>query len=82
MPPQLEVILFALLSVAGVVATHYLVRKAARKFGRSVRSLVRPSIRLLLRPILTVYYRRKVIQQIQADREAKVLPPLENQHIL
>jgi len=81
-PPQLEVILFALLSVAGVAATHYLVRKAGRKFGRSVRSVVRPSIRLFVRPILTVYYRRKVIQQVQADRKAKGLPPLENQHIL
>jgi hypothetical protein len=75
---QLEVPLFALLSVAFLVGTHYLLRKTARKFGPVV---VRPIIQSL-RPILTVYYRRKVIKQIQAERKAKGLPPLENLHIL
>jgi hypothetical protein len=78
-PRQLEVTLFALLSVALLVATHYLLRRTARKFGPVI---VRPIVRRLLRPILTIYYRRKVIKQIQAERKAKGLPPVENLHIL
>jgi hypothetical protein len=78
-PQQLEVILFALLSVTAFVATHYLLRKTVRKFGPSI---VRPFVRRVLRPILTVYYRRKVTKEIQAERKAKGHPPLENQHIL
>ena len=77
MPQQLEAILFAILSVALFVVTHYLLRKTGRKFGSVI---VRPLIRSF-RPILTIYYRRKVIKQIQANRKAKGLPPLENQHI-
>ena len=79
MPQQLEVILWALLSVALLVAMHYLLRKTVRKFAPPI---IRPLISRVLRPILTVYYRRKVIKQIQAERKAKGLPPLENQHIL
>ena len=79
MPQQLEMILWALLSVALLIATHYLLRKTVRKFAPHI---IRPLIRRVLRPILTVYYRRKVIKQIQAERKAKGLPPLENQHIL
>jgi hypothetical protein len=71
---QSEVVLFALVSAAFLVASHYLLRRAGKKLGRVI---VRP-----LRPILTIYYRRKVIKQVQADRKAKGLPPLENLHIL
>jgi hypothetical protein len=73
-PQQLEVILFALLSVALLVASHYLLRKTARKFGPVI-------IRPIVRPILAVYYRRKVIKQLQAERKTKGLPPLDNLHI-
>jgi len=78
-PQKLEVILFGLLSVAALLATHYVLGKTVRKLSSSV---VQPSILRVLRPILNVYYRRKLIQQIQTDRKAKGLPPLENQHIL
>jgi hypothetical protein len=78
-PQQLDVILWALLSVAVLVATHYLLRKTFRKFASPI---IRPLIRLVLRPILTIYYRRKVIKQVQAERKAKGLPPLENLRIL
>jgi len=54
-------------------------RKAGRKVGPVI---VRPIANSLVRPILTIYYRRKVIKQIQAERKAKGLPPLENEHIL
>jgi hypothetical protein len=77
-PQQLEVILFAILSVAVFVASHYLLRKAGRRTGQVI---VRPTVRPL-RPVLTIYYRRKVIKQIQAERKDKGLPPLENLRIL
>jgi hypothetical protein len=75
---QSEAVLFALLSVAFLVASHYLLRRGAKKFGQVI---VRPLVRSV-RPILTIYYRRKVIKQVQAERKAKGLPPLENLHIL
>ena len=75
---QSEAVLFALLSVAFLVASHYVVRRTARRFGQVI---VRPFV-CLVRPILTIYYRRKVIKQVQAERKAKGLPPLENLHIL
>ena len=78
-PNRLGEILLALLSVALLVASHYLLRKAGRKVGRFI---MRPVVNGLVRPILTIYYRRKVIKQIQAERKAKGLPPLENEHIL
>jgi hypothetical protein len=78
-PQQLEVTIFALGSVALLVATHYLWRRTVRKFGPII---IRPIVHHLIRPILTIYYRRKVIKQIQAERKAKGVPPLENQHTL
>jgi hypothetical protein len=78
-PRQLEVILSALLVVSVFFAIHYAVRKIAGTFSSRI---VRPIIRHVFRPILTLYYRRKVAKQIQADRKAKGLPPLENQNIL
>jgi hypothetical protein len=53
-------------------------RRGAKKFGQVI---VRPLVRSV-RPILTIYYRRQVIKQVQAERKAKGLPPLENLHIL
>ena len=74
---QLEGFLIAVASVALLLVTHYFLREAGRKIGRKVaRPLVRP-----LRPILTVYYRRKVIKQMQRERKEKGLPPLENPHL-
>jgi hypothetical protein len=71
---QLEGFLIAVASVALLLLTHYFIRETGRKIGRKIaRPMVRP-----LRPILTVYYRRKVIKQMRRERKAKGLPPLEN----
>jgi hypothetical protein len=71
---KLEGFLIAVGSVALLVAIHYLLRKASRKIGaKAAGTIVRT-----LRPILTAYYRRKIIKQVQRERKAKGLPPLEN----
>jgi len=55
-PQQLEVILFALLSVLVLVTIHYHLRRTARKFGPVM-------AHCLIRPILTIYYRRTASKQ-------------------
>ena len=65
----------ALVSVALLIATHYLLRKTIRK---NAPKIVRPIVERFLRPLLTIYYRRKVTNQIQAERKAGGMPLLEN----
>jgi hypothetical protein len=74
MTEQIGLALLAISSVAILVLSHYLIRKLGRKIGGQIgRTLGR-----LLRPVFTLYYRRKVVKQMQADRKAKGLPPIEN----
>ncbi len=69
-----DAILFIVL-VALLIVPHYLLGKASRKYGPGI---VRPIVNRLFRPILTIYYRRKVIREAEDERKAKGLPPLEN----
>jgi hypothetical protein len=69
-----DAILFIAL-VALLIVPHYLLRKASRKYGPGI---VRRIVSRCFRPILTIYYRRKVIRQMEDERKAKGLPPLEN----
>ena len=69
----MEAILVVLFTLALLIGPHYLLRRVVRRLGPKI---IRPAIQPL-RPILTFYYRRKVIRQIQAERKAQGLPPLD-----
>ena len=73
----MEAILVVLFTLALLIAPHYLLRRVVRRLGPKI---IRPAIRPL-RPILTFYYRRKVIRQIQAERKAQGLPPLDIRYL-
>jgi len=53
---------------------HFFLRETVRRVAPKI---MRPAVRSF-RPVLTVYYRRKVMKQMQRERKAKGLPPLEN----
>ena len=53
-------------------------RRAGRRLGRLVGSVLRSP----LRAVLTLYYRRKAVRQLQEQRRKQGLPPLENTDLL
>jgi hypothetical protein len=77
-PKLPDAILFIALVALLIVLPHYLIRKVSRKYGPKV---VRSVMNRSFRPILTIYFRRKVTRQIQDERKANGLPPLENPHV-
>jgi hypothetical protein len=54
-----------------------LAKMGARRVGRTIGSTARPG----LRRVLTVYYRGKVIRQMQEARKKQGAPPLENPYL-
>jgi hypothetical protein len=71
---QVELLLTAILSIAFLVLSHYIIQRTSRKIGGRIGA----GIGRLFRPVLTRYHRRKAIKKLQADREAKGVPPIEN----
>jgi hypothetical protein len=71
---QVQIALWAVLSLSIFLLSHFVLRKLGRKIGGQTGRRVAP----LFRRVVTIYYRRKVIRQMQADRKAKGLPPIEN----
>lgn len=69
------------LGLACLVLVHYginlMARRASRSVGKTVGTLARPGLRWFL----TAYYRRRVIQQLQAERKKQGIPPLENPYL-
>jgi len=67
-----------LIALLGLVTLHLALRRGGRELGRGLVKGVFAVIREPLRKLLTVYYRRKVIRQMQEERRKQGLPPLEN----
>jgi len=76
---ELATILFALVSL---LVFHLLIQQGTRKVGRGIGKAVGSVLRAPVRLLLTKYYRRKVIRQLQERRRQQGLPPLENPDIL
>ena len=67
----------ALIALSSLVLLHWLIKRGARKVGTAIGSALRAPIRALL----TRYYRRKVIRQIQEEKRKQGIPPLENSDV-
>jgi hypothetical protein len=67
-----------LVALLGLIALHLALRRVGREVGRGLVKGVFAIIREPLRKLLTVYYRGKVIRQMQEERRKQGLPPLEN----
>jgi len=63
-----------LIALSSLVILHWLIKRGARKVGTAFGSAIRSPLRALL----TRYYRRKVINQLQEKRQKQGIPPLEN----
>ncbi len=75
---RLAEILFALL---GLALLHWGIQTGLRKAGTSIGKLIGAALRPLLRRSLTAYYTKKVTRQMQEQRRADGVPPLENPHL-
>ena len=67
-----------LLALAGLAIFHYVLQRGTRKVGRAIGKRIASVLRSPLRRVLAIYYRRKVIRQLQEQRRKQGLPPLEN----
>jgi hypothetical protein len=67
----------ALIALGSLVVLHWLIKGITRKIGRAVGS----SLRAPVKALLTRYYRRKVIHQMEDEKRNQGIPPLENSDI-
>jgi hypothetical protein len=72
---QMFTILFA---IAALLILHWSLQQGSRKVGQKLGKLIGLVLRAPLRAVLTPYYRRKVIRQMQKERQNQGVPPLEN----
>jgi hypothetical protein len=64
----------ALIALSGLVLLHWLIKRGARKVGTAIGSALRAPTRALL----TRYYRRKVIRQIQEKNGSRAFRHSKN----
>ena len=70
-----------LLALVLFLVVHTFLQLGTRKLGRAIGKGIGFILRPPLRAVLTKYYRRKVIRQLQENRQKQGVPPLENPDI-
>ena len=71
-----------LVGLSAFLALHLFIQWGSRRAGRRLGRLVASVLRSPLRAVLTLYYRRKAVRQLQEQRRKQGLPPLENTDLL
>ena len=67
----------ALIALSSLVLLHWLVKRGTRKVSTAVGS----SLRAPVTALLTRYYRRKIVRQMEDEKRKQGIPPLENSNI-
>ena len=71
-----------IVGLAAFLTLHLFIQWSTRQAGRKVGRVIGSVLRTPLRAVLTPYYRKKAIRQLQEQRRKQGLPPLENTDLL
>jgi hypothetical protein len=71
-----------IVGLAAFLALHLFIQWGSRRAGRKLGRLIGSALRSPLRAVLTPFYRRKAIRQLQERRRKQGFPPLENTDLL